>query len=120
MAIVIIMKNRIHTINILLMEDESTISVVDYFKNENDVKARLFDNLGDVWDGLKVCSARSKGCMNFILFFNLKYVGEDIKQCVFRVKEDPVLGSIPVFILSESWMIVMFGICMGVILLIIL
>jgi hypothetical protein len=96
------MKNRMHTINVLLMEDESTTSVVDFFKDESDVRVRLFDNLDDVWDVLKVCSGRSKGCMHYILFFNLKLVSDDIKQFVFRVKEDPVLKSAPVFILSES------------------
>jgi hypothetical protein len=95
------MKNRIRAINVLLMEDDSTSSVVDFFRDENDVRVRLFDNLDDVWDVLKVCSSRSKGCMHFILFFNLKLVSDDIKRFVFRVKEDSVLKSAPVFILSE-------------------
>ncbi len=40
--------------------------------------------------------------MHFILFFNLKQVKEDVKQFIFMVKKDPVLGSTPLFILSES------------------
>ena len=64
-----IMGNGTHTINILLMEDKSTVSVVDFFKKENNVKVHLFDNLDDILDGLKVCSDRSNGCMHFILIF---------------------------------------------------
>jgi hypothetical protein len=96
------MENIAQTINLLLLEDKSTTSVVDYFKKENNVHVHLFDNLDDVWDGLKVCSDRSKDCMHFILFFNLKLVKEDVKQFISMVKEDSVLRSTPVFILSES------------------
>ncbi len=96
------MENVAQTINILLMEDKSTTSVVDLFKKENNVYLHLFDNLDDVLDGLNLCSGRSKDSMHFILFFNLKQVKEDVKQFISMVKDDPVLKSTPVFILSES------------------
>ena len=40
--------------------------------------------------------------MHFILLFNLKRVTEEIKQFISMIKEDNVLKSTPVFILSES------------------
>ena len=36
------MGNGTHTINILLMEDKSTVSVVDFFKNEDNVPGTSF------------------------------------------------------------------------------
>ena len=53
---VIFMDEMTHTINLLLMEDESTTSVVDFFKKENNVNVHLFDNLNDVHDALNLCS----------------------------------------------------------------
>ena len=58
------MENGAHTINVLLLEDKSTVSVVDFFKKKI-MFARLFDNLDDVLDGLKVCSDRSRGLYAF-------------------------------------------------------
>ena len=96
------MEKITHTFNILLMENESTTSVVDFFKKENNVNVHLFDNLNDVHDALNLCSNRPKSQMHFILLFNLKRVNEEIKQFISTVKEDTMLKSTPVFILSES------------------
>ena len=71
-----------HTINLLLLEDESTTSVVDFFKKENNVNVHLFDNLNDVMDALNLCSNCPKSHMHFILLFNLKLVKEEIKQFI--------------------------------------
>ena len=96
------METLAHTINLLLMEDESTTSVVDFFKKENNVNVHLFDNLNDVTDALNLCSNCPKDNMHFILLFNLKRVTEEIKQFISTVKENSVHKSTPVFILSES------------------
>lgn len=96
------MEQSVHTIHLLLMEDESTTSVADFFKKENNVKIRLFDNLNDILDALNLSNDHSKSFMHFILLFNVKMVSEEIKKFILMVKEDPQLKLTPVFILSES------------------
>jgi DNA-binding NarL/FixJ family response regulator len=84
------------------MEDKPDRSIVDFFRGYINVKVHVFDNLNDVFDSLNLCSGCSSYFMHFILFFNLKMVGEDIIQFLGQVKEHPDLKTTPVFILSES------------------
>ena len=74
------MEQGVHTIHLLLMEDESTTSVADFFKKENNVKVRLFDNLNDIRDTLNLCNDHSKSFMHFILLFNVKLVSRGNKK----------------------------------------
>ncbi len=101
-TLVIFMEKIAHTFNLLLLEDKSTTSVVDFFKNENNVKVRLFDNLDDVLDALYLCSNCPKSLMHFSLLFNLNEVTDEIIDFIKIVKSDSALKTTPISILSES------------------
>ncbi len=96
------MENLAHTINLLLLEDESTSSVVDFFKKENNVNVHLFDNLNHVTDALNLCSNCPKSLTHFSLLFNLNAVTDEIIDFIKIVKSDSALKTTPISILSES------------------